>query len=241
MDCAVALRGEGISFNISITMKSALAPPAEATRKPRGRPRSFDREQALEQAMEVFWRKGYDATSIQDLTEAMGINPPSLYAAFGDKEKLYVEAVEYYRAQRGEHVRQILAEEPTARGAVEKALRGAVAELCRRDSPSGCLLTMSTGCSSVSDGVQQMLVRKRLMARERIRERIQRGIDEGDVPASTDALALAEFVTTVFAGMAMHARDGASRKSLLATVDNAMRAFPEVARKASRRKAIAAA
>jgi|RhiMethySRZTD1v2_1073278.scaffolds.fasta_scaffold00195_48 AcrR family transcriptional regulator len=213
-------------------MKTAVAAqPQAAAPKPRGRPRSFDREQALESAMEIFWRKGFDATSITDLTEAMGINPPSLYAAFGDKEKLYLEAVEYYRVQRGEHIRQVLAEEPTARGAIDKALRGAVSEFCRRDSPSGCLLTMSTGSTGVSDGVQQMLVRKRLMARDRIRERIQRGIEEGDVPASADPLALAEFITTIFAGMAMHARDGATRKSLLATVDNAMRAFPEVQRR----------
>jgi AcrR family transcriptional regulator len=205
-------------------------------RKPRGRPRSFDREQALEAAMEVFWRKGYDATSIADLTEAMGINPPSLYAAFGDKEKLYLEAVEYYRVQRGESIRHVLAEEPTARGAIEKALKGAVEEFCRRDSPSGCLLTMSTGCSSVSDGVQQMLVRKRLMARERIRERIQRGIDEGDVPPSADPASLAEFVTTIFAGMAMHARDGASKKALLATVENAMKVFPASRRKGRKKK-----
>ena len=212
-------------------MKTAVAPEAEAPRKARGRPRSFDRAEALARAMEVFWRKGYDATSIADLTEAMGINPPSLYAAFGDKEKLYLEAVEYYRVQRGENIRHVLAEEPTARGAIEKALKGAVEEFCRRDSPSGCLLTMSTGCSSVSDGVQQVLVRKRLMARDRIRERIQRGIDEGDVPASADPASLAEFITTIFAGMAMHARDGASKKALLATVDNAMRAFPEVQRR----------
>ena len=217
-------------------MKTAAAPVAEAPRKQRGRPRAFDREQALEQAMEVFWRKGYDATSISDLTDAMGINPPSLYAAFGDKEKLYLEAVEYYRVQRGENVRQVLASEPTARGAIEKAMKGAVDEFCRRDSPSGCLLTMSTGCSSVSDGVQQVLVRKRLMARERIRERIERGIEEGDVPASADAGSLAEFITTIFAGMAMHARDGASKKVLLATVDNAMKVFPEVQRKGSKKK-----
>ena len=215
---------------------AAAAPEALAPRKPRGRPRSFDREQALEQAMEVFWRKGFDATSIQDLTDAMGINPPSLYAAFGDKEKLYLEAVEYYRVQRGQHVREVLDSEPTARAAVERALREVVTEFCRRDAPAGCLLTMSTGCSSVSLGVQQILAKKRSMARDRIAERIERGIREGDVPASTDALALAEFVTTVFAGMAMHARDGASRKSLLATVDNAMRAFPEVQRKGAKKK-----
>ena len=206
-------------------------------RKPRGRPRSFDREQALESAMEVFWRKGYDATSISDLTEAMGINPPSLYAAFGDKEKLYLEAVEYYRVQRGEHIREVLAQAPTARAAVESALRGAVTEFSRRDSPAGCLLTMSTSCASVSAGVQATLAKKRAMGRERIRERIERGIEEGDVPVSADAQALAEFVMTIFAGMAMHARDGASRKALNATVDAAMKAFPEVVRKGARKKA----
>ena len=217
-------------------MKTVAASGTAAPPKPRGRPRSFDRAEALARAMEVFWRKGYDATSISDLTEAMGINPPSLYAAFGDKERLYLEAVEFYRVERGEHVREVLASEPTARGAIERALKEAVNEFVRRDSPAGCLLTMSTGCSSVSLGVQQTLAKKRSMARERIRDRIQRGIEDGDVPASADPLALAEFVTTIFAGMAMHARDGASRKALLATVDNAMRAFPEVQRKGSKKK-----
>ena len=206
----------------------ATLPAAEAPKKPRGRPRAFDREQALEQAMEVFWRRGFDATSISDLTEAMGINPPSLYAAFGDKERLYLEAVEYYRVQRGEHIRQLMAAASTAREAVEAALRGAASEFSRRDSPAGCLLTMSTSCAGVSVGVAATLAKKRAMGRERIRERIERGIEEGDVPSSADAQGLAEFVMTVFAGMAMHARDGASRKALNATVDNAMRAFPEV-------------
>lgn len=210
-------------------MKTAAAiPQAQAPKKPRGRPREFDRDQALEAAMEVFWRKGFDATSISDLTEAMGVNPPSLYAAFGDKEKLYLEAVEYYRIQRGEHVRQAMAAAPTARAAVEAAMREAAHEFSRRDSPAGCLLTMSTSCAGVSVGVAESLAKKRAMGRERVRERIQRGIDEGDVPASADPQALAEFVMTIFAGMAMHARDGASRKALNATVDNAMRAFPEV-------------
>ena len=95
---------------------------------------------------------------------------------------------------------------------------------------------MSTSCAGVSVGVQQTLAKKRAMGRDRMRERIQRGIEEGDVPASADPQALAEFIMTVFAGMAMHARDGASRKSLQATVDNAMRAFPDVQVKAKRRK-----
>jgi len=219
-------------------MKTAGAPATEVPRKPRGRPRSFDRREALGRAMEVFWRKGYEATSVQDLTEAMGINPPSLYAAFGDKEKLFLESVECYRAERGERIRRILAEEPTARGAIERAMRESVADYARRDVPPGCLLAVSANCASLSEAVRQDLARKRATMRESVRARIQRGIEEGDVPASADPLALAQFVSTVFAGMAMQARDGASRKLLTATVDNAMRAFPEVQgrvpRKASR-------
>ena len=209
-------------------MKKDSPPQAAKPKRPRGRPRSFDRDAALDAAMAVFWAKGFEAASLSDLTKAMGINPPSLYAAFGDKERLYLEAVEYYRVQRGEHIRDVMAAEPTARGAIEKALREAVSEFSRRDSPAGCLLTMSTSCAGVSVGVQETLAKKRAMGRERMRERIERGIAEGDVPASADPLALAEFVMTVFAGMAMHARDGATRKSLNATVDNAMRAFPDV-------------
>jgi AcrR family transcriptional regulator len=169
--------------------------------------------------MQVFWQKGYDAASLHDLTEAMGINPPSLYAAFSDKENLYLEAVEFYRIQRGEHIRKVLAEEPTARAAIERSLREAATEFCRRDAPSGCLLTMSSNCSTVSERVQAILAKKRSMARDALRQRIQRGVDEGDVAASVDAGALADFFMTVFAGMATLAKDGASRKMLTASID----------------------
>jgi AcrR family transcriptional regulator len=207
----------------------------KAAPRPRGRPRSFDRESALRAAMQVFWQKGYDAASLHDLTEAMGINPPSLYAAFSDKENLYCEAVELYRIERGEHIRRVLAEEPTARSAIERSLREAAVEFCRRDAPSGCLLTMSSNCSTVSAAVQASLARKRAMARDALRQRIQRGIDEGDVPASVDAGALADFFMTVFAGMATLAKDGASRKMLTASVDGAMRAWPEAETKPKRK------
>jgi AcrR family transcriptional regulator len=222
-------------------MKKILSAEPKAPPRPRGRPRSFDRQAALERAMEVFWQKGYDAASLHDLTAAMGINPPSLYAAFGDKENLYLEAVELYRVQRGEHIRQVLAEEPTARAAVERAMREAATELCKRDSPSGCLLTMSSNCSGVSDCIQASLAKKRAMARDRIRERIQRGIEEGDVPASVDAGALADFITTVFVGMATLAKDGVPRKTLMASVDAAMRAWPDAPAKTVKKRSMAAA
>src|SRR6476661_2036032 len=98
-------------------MKKTATPGTPAARKPRGRPRSFDRDAALAAAMDVFWEKGFEATSITDLTEAMGINPPSLYSAFGDKEKLFLEAIEAYQQRRGDSCPY--ADQPTARGAVE--------------------------------------------------------------------------------------------------------------------------
>jgi AcrR family transcriptional regulator len=223
-------------------MKRSPAPAeTKPPPRPRGRPRSFDREAALEAAMEVFWTRGYDGASLAELTEAMGINPPSLYAAFGDKENLYVEAVELYRIQRGEHIRRVLAEEPTARAAIERALREAAAEFCRRDAPSGCLLTMSSNCSGVSAAIQAILAKKRSMGRDRLRERIQRGIADGDVPASVDATALADFFMTIFTGMATLAKDGAPRKMLLSSIEAAMRAWPEGKGKAVKKRSIAAA
>lgn len=208
-------------------MKTAVRTPAEAVapRKPRGRPRSFDREQALERAMEVFWRKGYEATSIHDLTDAMGINPPSLYAAFGDKEKLYLEAVEKYMDCRREKATCAFAEEATARASIERVLRDAANELSRPGSPKGCMLTLSAAhCDSPE--LQHELASRRAAMKRRLRDRIDRGVTEGDVPSGTDTAALADFYGAIFAGMAMQARDGVGRKSLLATVDNAMRAWP---------------
>ena len=203
---------------------SARAEPAPPKR-PRGRPRSFDRDQALQQAMEVFWRKGFEATSVADLTEAMGINPPSLYAAFGDKEKLFLEAVDRYQARRGESCQYCA--EATARAAVEKLLLYMADELCCSDHPRGCLLQMAEATAGDSSAkLKAALQAKRMASRSMLKARIDRGIREGDVPEGTDAAALTDFYVTIIAGMSMRARDGASRKSLLATVANAMRLWP---------------
>src|SRR5438309_9989401 len=118
-------------------MKRANGKPV----KPRGRPREFDREAALEQAIDVFWRHGYEAASISDLTAAMGINPPSLYAAFGDKERLFLEAASRYEASQGDSCPYC--EEPTARGAFEKLLRYMAEELTSTTHPRGCMLMMA--------------------------------------------------------------------------------------------------
>lgn len=211
-------------------------PPAPRVRKPRGRPRSFDREAALEQAMEVFWSKGYEATSISDLTAAMDISPPSLYAAFGDKERLFLEAIDRYQAARGASCPY--AEEPTARGAIEKLLTYMAEELTSGTHPKGCMMMMAAATSgSASREMQARLARNRAESRARMRERIERGIAQGDVPAGTDAGALADFYATIVTGMSMQARDGATRAGMMETVRRAMEVFPAVPRRAARKPA----
>jgi AcrR family transcriptional regulator len=200
--------------------------------KPRGRPRAFDRDKALAAAIEIFWRKGFEGTSISDLTEAMGINPPSLYAAFGDKEKLFLEAAEAYGSKRGSECPYC--DEPTARGAVEKLLTYMARELSANDQPRGCMMMMAAATSAnASARLQRMLAEKRAANGEHLRARIKQGIADGDVPAGTDAGALADFYVTIMAGLSMQARDGASRKSLLATVERAMTVFPARAKRRS--------
>src|SRR4029453_998964 len=139
---------------------TAPAQPAKgkAPRKARGRPRSFDRDQALEQAMEGFWKKGFESASITDLTKAMGINPPSLYATFGDKEKLFLEAIERYRGNQGEACPS--AAEAAARGAIERLLTNPAAEFTDNAHPRGCMMVMAaTTSSGTSAGFQAALAR----------------------------------------------------------------------------------
>ena len=197
---------------------------APQPKKARGRPRSFDREAALNAAMEVFWTKGYEAASINDLTAAMGINPPSLYAAFGDKEKLFLATIEQYAASRSD---QMCPQQPTAKAAIESYLRFKADLLSGAGHPRGCMLMVAFfTAANASPGLNAVLSKKRAEAREHMRQRIKQGIAEGDVPEGTDAGALADFYATITNGMAQQARDGATRKSLMQTVDQAMSVFP---------------
>jgi AcrR family transcriptional regulator len=193
--------------------------------KPRGRPRSFDRDKALERAMLVFWRQGYEATSLNDLTRAMRINPPSLYAAFGDKEHLYLEALERYQQSRLESVAKWFGEEPTAKAAIARLLTEAAALLVRSGAPRGSMLVLSAlNCSAAS--LQSELAQRRASGRAILKARIDRGVREGELPPGTDTAALSDFYITVFQGMSVQARDGATRKRLLATAKTALRAWP---------------
>jgi AcrR family transcriptional regulator len=213
---------------------SPAAPSPCALARPRGRPREFDRDAALDCAMALFWAKGYEAASIAELTGAMGINPPSLYAAFGDKDRLFLAAIERYEAAGGENFRDWDAE-PTARAAVARLLRYLAGSFSR--SAQGCMMLMAAATSAnASPRLRKALAAKRAAARARLRARIRRGMAEGDVPPGTDAAALADFYATIIAGMSQQARDGASRGALLATVERALQLFPSApARRSARR------
>ncbi|GAA3762083.1 AcrR family transcriptional regulator [Spinactinospora alkalitolerans] len=192
----------------------------------RGRPRGFDRDAVLLRAMRVFWENGYEATSVADLTSAMGINSPSLYSAFGSKEALFREAVEIYSATEGSGWRRALDEEPTARAAVEAMLRTNAVAFTTPGRPSGCMIVLAaTNCSEDNAGVRDLLAGYRSRVHASVRERIERGVTEGDVPGDADAGALASFYDTVHNGLSLRARDGASCSELLGVVDSAMAAW----------------
>ena len=177
-----------------------------------GRPRSFDRDKALDLALEAFWERGFDSTSIAHLTGTMGIAPPSLYKAFGDKQQLFDEAVDRYvkNLERG------MTEASRAASAQEflrHILNAAADHYTARECPRGCLV-MS----------EPLLAEQRAASRAAIAARIHRGHDEGDLSTSTDPNALAEFIDTVLAGMSARARDGATREQLQVSIDLAMSA-----------------
>lgn len=193
--------------------------------KPRGRPRSFDRETALEKAVMAFWEHGYEATSVSDLTRVMGIGAPSLYAAFGDKRALFEEVVTEYGVRYGSFGDRALAEESTARAAVERMLREAAAEYTAPGRPHGCLVIhAATNCTSPE--VEESLRERRNANIAAFENRIRAGIASGELPAGTDAAALARHTGAIIQGMSQQARDGASREELEALAEIAMAIWP---------------
>ncbi|MGW0207012.1 TetR/AcrR family transcriptional regulator [Streptomyces sp. NPDC003233] len=191
----------------------------------RGRPRSFDRATALEKALMAFWEHGYEATSVADLTRLMGIGAPSLYAAFGDKRTLFEEVVRLYTDTYGAFGDRALAEEPTARAAVERMLREAAAEYTDLAHPHGCLVVhAATNCASPE--VARLLRERRNANIAALESRIRADVAEGRLPAGTDAAALARHAGAMIQGMSQQARDGASRQELEALAEIAMSIWP---------------
>lgn len=193
----------------------------------RGRPRAFDREVALRRAMEVFWEHGYEGASMSDLTAAMGINSPSLYAAFGGKEALFRAAVGLYGTAEGGLTERALCEEPTARASIEAMLRENAAVYTVADKPHGCMVVLAGSTYTTrSEAIRDFLIELRRETTDDIRARLDRGVAEGDLPAHTDTEALATFYSTVLFGLSIQARDGATEAELSRSIDCALAAWP---------------
>jgi AcrR family transcriptional regulator len=191
-----------------------------------GRPRAFDKDTALDRALTVFWEKGYEGTSISDLTSAMGVNPPSLYAAFGNKQALFKLALDRYEARRDEILAEAFAAQ-TAREAMARLLLGTADRLSDKTAPRGCLMVHGALCGGEDcENVKRDLAARRATGEAMIRERLQRAKKQGDLPANADPQALASFVSAVIQGMAVKAASGASRKDLRAIADTALCAWP---------------
>jgi AcrR family transcriptional regulator len=193
--------------------------------KPRGRPRSFDRETALEKALLAFWEHGYEATSVSDLTRVMDIGAPSLYAAFGDKRSLFEEVVREYGTKYGFFTDRALAEEPTARAAVERMLREAAVEYTDPAHPYGCLV-IHAAINCTTPEVEESLRERRNANIAAFESRIRADIAAGELPPDTDAAALARHAGAMIQGMSQQARDGASRGELEALAEIAMAIWP---------------
>lgn len=192
----------------------------------RGRPRAFDRTAALEAAMMVFWQKGFTATSMNDLCDAMEIGSPSLYAAFGSKKDLYAEAIRHYAGKGVPQICEAMNDAPTAKLGIEAYLRMLARLLSCPGRPSGCMVVLSSVASEGVTDLAAMILKERKKALELIEARLQRGIREGDVPAGTNVKALARFFVTLQQGMSIQARDGATPKELDAVASTAMQAWP---------------
>lgn len=193
---------------------------------PVGRPRAFDEKEALDHALEVFWRQGYEGTSLPDLTAAMGINRPSLYAAFGNKAALFRQAMDRY-VELTTCFFEAALKEPTAREVVAKLLNASIQTAITSRQPRGCFLVQSVlACGEASEEIRQAVVKQRNAGQAALRARFQRAVAEGDLSADTDPADLARYVTVVMHGMAVQAASGASRKELQRVVELALKQWP---------------
>ena len=193
----------------------------------RGRPLSFDRTAALHQAMLLFWKNGYETTSVAELTEAMQITAPSLYTAFGDKEHLFLEAVEHYQTGATVTALGLIKAASTGRDAAGKLLFGSAIAFTGEDTPRGCLLASSAATgSAAAAGVRAALASIRRQIEIALRKKATKDVKTGDLAPKTDVAALGAFIVAMIQGMSVAARDGADRRKLEQIARTALSAWP---------------
>jgi len=192
----------------------------------KGRPREFDCDEALTAALRVFWQKGYEGASLTDLTEAMGITRPSLYAAFGNKETLFRKALDLYERDKLAYVEAALAA-PTARGVAERMLRGAVDLMTGETDPNGCFgVVAAVACNDYCATIKQDVLARRESSTAALIQRFERARDEGDLPGDVDPTGLALHLYAIMQGMAVHSGGGCSRGQLDKVVETSLKTWP---------------
>ncbi|MEA3388037.1 TetR/AcrR family transcriptional regulator [Sphingobium sp. CCH11-B1] len=192
----------------------------------RGRPREFDPEEALSAALTVFWEKGYEGASLAELTEAMGITKPSLYACFGNKEALFHKALDLYERDKLCYMRSAL-QEPTARGVAERLLRGTLDMQTGSNDPRACLGVMSmVACTTQAESIKADVIARRASSDRALIERLERAQEEGDLPDGVEPAALAAYLMAVIQGMGVQASGGASRQQLEQLVHTTLTMWP---------------
>jgi AcrR family transcriptional regulator len=195
-------------------------------KKPRGRPRAFDRSEALKAATLTFWRLGYEGTSIADLTAAIGITPQSLYAAFRSKAELYRESLAFYRSELGSMAAPSPFEVPDVIEAFRLFLENSAREFTRPGMPHGCMISTATlTCAVENQEIADHVASLRDNALQRVRDRLARGVADGQLSSETDVEALARFLGAIIQGMSVQARDGADEAELLAIAGLALDQF----------------
>ena len=191
----------------------------------RGRPREFDTDEALAQALRVFWQKGYEGTSLSDLTEAMGITRPSLYAAFGNKEALFSQALDLYEKDKLAYIGEAVAA-PTARAVAETLLHGSVDVATGGECRGRMGVIASVACQSVESSIRDDVNARAEAAKQLIVDRMQRAIDAGEFSVPTDATAITRYLLALMQGISVQAQSGASRAELMQVTDSALLSWP---------------
>ena len=192
----------------------------------KGRPREFDVDEALAAALNVFWSKGYEGASLTDLTEAMGITRPSLYAAFGNKESLFRKALDLYEQEKLAYMRGAL-EAPTAKGAAERLLRGSLANQCSDCEPKGCLgVISSVACGAEAEAIREEVIKRRQSSHKALVDRFEQAKRDGDLSADADIDGLTGYLFAVMQGMAVQAGAGAKREDLERVLETSLMMWP---------------